>query len=251
MAVVWLYTLVSVIIVSAVSLVGIFTLSAGEDFMKKIILFMVSFAAGTMLGNAFLEIFPEILKENFLSASQLSWLMLMSILFFFLLEKVIHWRHCHIVHEPSHPHPVAIMNLIGDFAHNIVDGMMIAASYLVDVRVGVATSLAVFVHEIPQEIGDFSILIHGGFTRRRALLMNFLSATGAIIGASAVLVIGGGSTVVSYYLLPFAAAGFIYMACADLFPELHKESGTGRSLLQIGFLALGIALIATLTVLME
>ncbi|MBW3015659.1 ZIP family metal transporter [Candidatus Woesearchaeota archaeon] len=236
----WLYSLVSVLIVSLIAFVGLFTLSMKLEKLKKIIFFLVSFAAGALLGDAFIHLIPEAYEEFGISLS-ISLYFLSGILLFFILEKFIHWRHCHVPTSKEHPHPFAVMNLVGDMFHNFIDGMVIAGSYLMSIPLGVSTTIAVVLHEIPQEIGDFGVLIHGGFTRAKALLYNFLIALTAVLGAVVVLLIGNIYEGITMFLLPFTAGGFIYVAGSDLIPELHRECAPSKSLLQLFGLILGIS----------
>ena len=136
------------------------------------------------------------------------------------------------------------MNLFGDGIHNLIDGLIIGASYLVSIPVGITTTLAVILHEIPQEIGDFGVLLHGGFSKKKALLLNFATALTAVLGAILALVIGSHSVHLTTFLIPFAAGSFLYIAAADLIPELHKETNTKKSFLQLIMLILGIAVMA-------
>lgn len=237
-------TIGSVIIVSLVSFIGVFTLFWKEEEMKPVLFILVSFAAGALLGDVFFHLLPESVEETGLSIS-VSFSILAGILIFFILEKFIHWRHCHMPHE-HHPlprehssvRPFAILNLFGDGVHNFIDGMLIAASYLVSLPLGLATTIAVALHEIPQEIGDLAILVHGGVKKKRALLLNFLSATTAILGAVFVLILGKDNGGITHILIPFTIGGFLYIAGADLIPELHKETKPGNSVLQfLGFIA--------------
>lgn len=234
--------IVSVLIVSAVSLVGITMLSLRDRDLRRILLYLVSFSAGTMLGGAFLHLIPEAAEEGF--GLTISFSVLFGIALSFTLEKVIHWRHCHAPVGRGHPHPFAYMNLFGDFVHNFIDGLIIAAGYLASIPTGIATTFAVLFHEIPQEIGDFGVLIHGGFTKRKAILYNFLTALSALIGAALAIIASSLITGSTTFLLGFAAGGFIYIALTDLVPELHKshtcESFTSRSFLQLVILLLGM-----------
>src|SRR3989344_3393481 len=158
------YILISVLAVSLISFIGVFTLGLNVKRMRKVLIYLVSLSAGTLLGDAFLHLLPEISEEGFAVSSSL--LVLGGIGLFFVLEKIIHWRHCHgNVTEEKHIHPFAYVNLVGDAFHNFIDGIIIASSYFVSVPVGVATTIAVATHEIPQEIGDFGVLIHGGFSK--------------------------------------------------------------------------------------
>ncbi|MEK7569908.1 MAG: ZIP family metal transporter [Patescibacteria group bacterium] len=244
----WFATLVSVIIVSLVSLIGITTLSLHFDRLRKGLLFLVSFAAGALLGDAFLHLLPEVMEEAS-DVTRVSVMVLGGIVAFFLLEKVLFWRHCHLPSTEQHQHPVGTINLVGDAVHNFLDGVIIAASFLIDPAVGVATTVAVVLHEIPQEIGDFGILLHAGYTKRKALFFNFLTACAAIVGAVVTLVIGEQVEAVAQYLVPLTIGGFIYIAAADLIPEIHREEHTGRSFLQFLFLLVGIGVMALLLLL--
>ena len=220
--VVWFNTIFSVLIVSLISLVGIITFALKTKKLKQVIIFLVSFAAGSLFGGAFIHLLPEA-ADKMGYGVRLSLYTLAGILFFYLLENVIHWRHCHVPTSSSHPHPLGIMNLVGDGFHNFIDGMVIAASYMASTSVGISTTIAVTLHEIPQEIGDFGILVHAGYSKVKALFFNFLSALTAVLGALLVLWIGATSENFTVALLPFTAGGFIYIAAADLIPELKKE----------------------------
>lgn len=207
--------------------------------LERMLIYMISFAAGALLGDAFIHLLPEIFAECGFGVD-ISLYILAGVAASFVMEKIIHWRHCHHPTCKDHPHPYAKMNLLGDLVHNFIDGIIIGASYLVSIPVGVATTLAVLFHEIPQEIGDFGILIHGGYTRKKALLMNFLVALSAVLGAVLTLLIGVHIEGVTHFLIPFAAGTFIYIATADLIPELHKEVAFKRSILQFVWFIAGI-----------
>ncbi len=238
---VWENVLGSVVVVSLVSLAGVFTLSLNQKRLKSILTYLVAFAAGALLGDAFIHLLPEVVEEMGFGL-EVSLSVMAGILTLFIVEKVIHWRHCHIPEEAHmhHAHPFAIVNLFGDAVHNFIDGMVIAAAYLVSFPVGLATTVAVILHEIPQEIGDFGILVHGGFTVSRALLFNLLTAVTAIIGAGIVLYFGSAFQDSVTWLVPFAAGNFIYIAAADLIPELHKEVKWNKSVLQLLAVLAGI-----------
>lgn len=241
---VWLWSLISVAIVSLVSLVGIFSLSINVKNLKKFLIFMLAFSAGALFGDVAFHIIPEISEGGFSVLS--SFMLLGGIVLFFIIEKFIHWQHCHMPITKTHVHPFAYMNLVGDSFHNLLDGLIIGASYLVSLPLGLATTIAVVLHEIPQEIGDFGVLLHGGFSKTKALWLNFLTALFAVLGTLIALVVGSRVSGVGSVLLPLAAGGFIYIAGADLIPELHKETALGRSVTQlISFLA-GIGVMALL-----
>ncbi|MEM4259778.1 MAG: ZIP family metal transporter [Candidatus Woesearchaeota archaeon] len=242
---IWFYTLISVIIVSLISLIGLFTFSLRQEFLKKILLFLVSFAAGALLGDSFIHLIPEIV-ESYGFTFQVSLMFLIGILLFFTLEKFICWRHCHIPTSKQHPHHLGVMNLVGDGFHNFLDGVLIAGSYIANTQIGIATTVAVLLHEIPQEIGDFGILLHAGYSKKKALFFNFLSACISIIGAILTLIIGKNIENITLFLIPIAAGGFIYIASSDLIPELHKETSPAKSGFQLFGILLGIGIMAFL-----
>jgi zinc and cadmium transporter len=245
----WSYTFISVVIVSLISVIGIFFLSLKESRLKKILVYLVSFAVGGLFGDAIIHLIPESLEK--LTAPLTAPLLLLGgILLFFSVEKVIRWRHCHVPTSEHHLHPVVTLNLIGDGVHNFIDGMLIGASYLVSFPIGITTTIAVVLHEIPQEIGDFGVLVNGGLSPRKALFFNFLSALAAVLGGLSILLIGPHVTNISLYILPITAGGFIYIAGTDLIPELHTECGNiSISLRQVAFIAVGIGLMALLILL--
>ena len=202
---------------------------------------MISFAAGGLLGDVFVHLLPEIAHKTGFTL-QSSFYVLVGISASFIVEKVIRWRHCHHPTTCDHPHPVAFMNLFGDAVHNFVDGMIIGAAYMVSIPVGFATTLAVLLHEIPQEIGDFGVLLHAGMKKKKALLLNFLISLTAGLGVVLALLLSSHVEGTTEFLIPFAAGSFIYIAIADLIPEMHKEVAVKKSLLQFLMFALGVAL---------
>lgn len=237
---IWFYSLLSVFLVSFISFIGLFTLSIKKETLNKILLYFVSFSVGGLLGDAFIHLLPESIELN--NGLYLSFYILLGLIVSFIVEKFIQWRHCHIPTSREHPHPLAIMNLIGDSVHNFIDGLIIGASYLTSLQVGIATTIAVILHEIPQEIGDFGVLIHGGFKIRKALFLNFVTALTAVIGTIISLIIGSFASSLTNFLLPFAIGSFIYIAGSDLIPELHKETKPIKSLIQLVMLLIGIAI---------
>jgi zinc and cadmium transporter len=244
----WTYALLSVVVVSAISLIGIATISLSERLVKRTIFIAVSLAAGAMFGDAFIHILPESFAEprqNLWSSTYI----LIGILTFFILEKFLRWRHAHEFENgtPLVIEPVGYLNLFADATHNLIDGMLIGAAYSVSIPVGLATAIAIILHEIPQELGDFGILIHAGFSKGRALLFNFASGLLAIVGAIVALLVDQYVVSFSKFMLPFTAGGFIYIAGSDLLPELQKERQPWKSALQLVALILGVGLMYLLT----
>ena len=240
---IWIYTLVSVVIVSLISLMGVVFLYFGGRRLNNILIYLVSLSVGTLLGGAFLHLIPEAFENN---SSLVPFYILIGIILFFSMEKFIHWNHCHDSHCEEHSgrkKSFSYMILAGDGLHNFIDGMVIASSYLISIPLGIATTIAVAFHEIPQEIGDFGTLVYSGFSKLKAAMFNFLSALTAVLGAIAILLIGSDSNVTNF-LIPFTAGGFIYIAVADLIPELHKTLKVRHSVIQMLFLLLGVFVMA-------
>lgn len=229
---------------------------------------MVSFAIGALLGASFLAILPHAFEVPGVDAHQVTLTVLCGILVFFLLEKMVIWRHCHTddcdvhggtnvagdrtsgateAHVPDleHARHAATGNLIliGDGIHNMVDGVLIAAAFLTDVHLGVITSMAVIAHEIPQELGDFAILLHSGFSRSRALLYNALSGLTTIVGGVVAYFSLSLANQLVPYVLAVAASSFIYIAVADLIPGLHKRPEFSATVQQIVLIVLGVLVI--------
>lgn len=244
---IWTYTIFSVFVVSLLSLLGLIVFPFGEEKIQKFLLWAVAFAGGTLLGDAFLHLIPEAYKES--NGISVSFSLLAGILAFFVLEKFIHWHHCHDIECEEHNQSFSYVIMIGDAAHNFIDGMIIAASFLVSLPIGIATTIAVVAHEIPHEVGDFASMLYGGFTKKKALWYNFLAGIVAIFGAVAVLVVGKDFANATHYLIPFAAGGFIYVASADIIPELHKANEIKHSLGQLLLILLGIAVMYGLLIL--
>ncbi|MFA6531141.1 MAG: ZIP family metal transporter [Candidatus Micrarchaeia archaeon] len=247
---IWMYAIGSAVLVSVLSLIGIFFLSISEKKLKSILIYLVSFSAGALLGDAFLHLLPEATEESGFTLA-ISFYVLLGVALSFIIEKFIRWRHCHVPTSHNHPHPVAIMNLVGDFVHNLIDGLIIGASYAASIPVGIATTMAVAFHEIPQEIGDFGVLIHGGLTKQRAIMLNFATALAAVLGTVIALVLTSYVSGLVNILVPLAAGGFIYIAGTDLIPEMHKETDTKSSGIQFGMLALGVAVMYLLKLMLE
>ena len=233
--------ILATVIVSLISLVGIFLLSLKPKTLDALLIVFISFATGAMFAGAFIDLLPEAMEK--LDSKTASLTVLVGILVFFIVEKLIYWHHHHHSKHEEKEKPLAYLNLIGDGIHNFFDGAAIAASFMASYELGIATTIAIIAHEIPQEIGDFSLLIYSGFTKTKALLFNLLSALTAIIGA-----------VLFYYSssfiqnsqglgLAFAAGTFIYIAGADLMPELQKELNIKKSFIQFIAMLIGILLI--------
>lgn len=234
-------SLVSVILVSLISLLGAVFLLINRRHFEKIIFATLSLSAGVLLAASFFDLYPEALKTipNLAPA-----LLVVGIIFFFILEKIIHWHHC--LGKDCPEKPLAYISLIGDGVHNFVDGVAIAAAFLVSLPLGLATTLAVIAHEIPHELSDFSLLIYSGFSNRKALFYNFLSALTAIAGTIFVLLISQTKINLVPYLLPLTAGNFIYIAASDLLPELKQKTSLKSTLFQTLLIVLGMLIVILL-----
>ena len=252
----------SVVAIALASLAGALTLSLGPKRLERMIFLLVAFAVGAMLGGALLHLIPES-YEALGGGPETGLLVLAGVLAFFVLEKFLHWRHQHgapeaiegasgHVHKHGHSHgpdgaaPFALVNLVGSVAHNVIDGAIVAAAYLVSLQTGVVTTLAVMLHEIPQEIGNFGVLVYGGYPPRKALLYNFAAGLGGLVGAGLVIVLGTGVEGLERWLLPVTAGAFLYIAGSDLIPELNRRHSypAGKAVGQLVMMLLGIAVMA-------
>lgn len=249
------YTIVATFLVSLMGFSGLLTLSFKREWLHKILFIIISLSAGALFGDALIHLLPEAVEEAGGFTMMISLLVIAGILIFFILEKFVMWHHHHAIETPEdhaeerhhHPHSLGTMNILGGALHDVIDGMAIAASFLISPVVGISTTIAVILHEIPQEIGDFGVLIHSGYSVKRALLYNFLSGLLGILVGVLVVLIGDRSELVSPYLVPFTAGAFIYIAGSDLIPELKKETLTYRSLIQLVALISGILMMVALT----
>lgn len=236
------WILASTCLVSLISLAGVFALALKGVLLDKFIFCFIGFSAGALIGGAFLHILPEAIAKD--GAGSLFYYVISGIIMFFMMERYFYWRHCHQTGGACKTHPVTYLNLIGDGFHNFVDGMVIAVSFIASFKLGVVTTMAVVLHEIPQELGDFAVLVYGGMTKRKALFYNFISALTAVVGAVVAYFVNESARGFSAFILPFTAGGFIYIAASDLIPEIHKEKNPRRAnaafvafLLGIGFMA--------------
>lgn len=241
------YAILSVLIVSLISLIGVFTLSLSVKNIQKLITLLVSFATGTLFGGALIHLLPEAFQNTDNPLIVSLWT-IAGLLTFFVMEKFFRWRHCHLTTTDDHVHPVVPMNIFGDALHNFIDGVLIAISFSVSIPLGVATTVAVLFHEIPQEISDYIILVNGGLSVKKALLVNFMNGSLALLGALLALKVGGSIAGFIQALVPFTAGGFLYIAGSDLIPELHHDTEVKKSLLQLILLILGVALMTFLAI---
>ncbi len=235
---VFLQILTATFLITLCVWVAVLFLLFKKETLSKITIFLVSFSAGALIGGAFLHLLPE--AAELLEPSKMFLISLSAFVAFFFVEKLLHWRHCH--KDNCDIHTFGHMSLLGDTLHNFIDGLVVAGSFLADFNLGVVTTLAIALHEIPQEIGDFGVVIHAGFTRLKAFILNYLVALTVVLGGIAGYFISFYSDNIVGYMLPFAAGGFIYVAASDLMPEIRKETVFKKSLVSFLIFLLGIML---------
>ena len=233
------YSFVSILIISCVSLIWVVTLWISTETLKKILIYFIAFSAGTLMWDAFLHLLWETVEE-FWYTIYTALFILWWILLWFVVEKIINWNHCHLPITKEHQHPFAQMNLVGDMVHNFIDWLVVWSAFLLSIPVWIATALAVLLHEIPQEIWDFGVLIHWWYTKMKALKLNFLSALTAFVWVVLALLLQKYVENISAFLMPFSAWLFIYIAWTDLIPELHKHPKVSQSLIQALCFVVGI-----------
>lgn len=248
--------IVSIAAISAVSLIGALTFSMRREALDRFLHLIVAVATGALLGGAFIHLIPE--SAESLEASSLGLAILGGLFLFLILERFLHWHHHHHSHvteagiEPEETHaeikPFGKLILAADGLHNFLDGAVIASAYLVSFEAGLVATIAIALHEIPQEIGDFGVLLLAGFKKGKALLANLLSSLSAFVGAGVALLFAGSFENLVPVFTAFAAGGFIYIAAADLVPELHRKGGGFRAAVaQVLLVGLGITLMFALT----
>lgn len=224
---------------SLIAWIGLIVLFLKESILKKIIFPLVAFSAGALLAGAMLHMIPEALEGSEEKNSIFLWV-IVGFALFFLLEQFIHWHHCHKT-PCEHKHPVSYLILVADGVHNFIGGLAIGSAFVVDIKLGIITWVVAAAHEIPQELGDFGILIHSGWSKVKALVFNFLSALTIVIGGLSAYFVSTQINIV--FLLAIAAGNFIYIAASDLIPEIKHHQNLKNNLIHFFFFSLGIVLI--------
>ncbi|MCP9496650.1 MAG: ZIP family metal transporter [Pyrinomonadaceae bacterium MAG19_C2-C3] len=257
----WAYSLGSVVIISLLSLIGLSVIALHERLLHRLIPAMMSLAVGAMLGDAFLHLLPELYDKPH-SDNRIALSILGGLILFYLLELAVRRHHTHR-HPPAHDvelhtahdlpasdhrvAPVGYVSLIAGSLHNVMDGVLIAASYMTSFKVGLATTIAILLHEVPHEIGGFGVLLHAGFTRAKALFFNFLTGCLSLAGVVASLLLGGLVEDLPSLTLPLTTGGFIYIAASSLLPELAKRTRLREIIVQLVGITLGVLVMLLLT----
>ena len=238
-------------LVSITSMSGLFALWIEPERLQRIIPYLVALAVGVLLGDAFIHLIPDAVKRQG-SISTVCLTTLLGMFLFFVLEKLVRWRHDHHINIPGQQNdirPIAKMNLMGDTVHNFVDGILIGGSFLVDPVLGFTTTLAIIAHEIPQEIGDVGALVYGGYSPAKAVLYNFYCSLTVVAGVVFALFFSQLAESSLIFLLPIAAGGFIYIAATDMIPALHEHSTITNLLGQTAIFGLGIGFMQSIIIL--
>jgi zinc and cadmium transporter len=247
MDVLLLWIVGSGLLMSAIALVGSVTLALSERTLQSVLLPLVAFAAGSLLGGAFFHMIPAGLAAG-MTAVTVGTLILAGFAIFFGLEQFLHWHHCHRA-DTTCKKPLTYLILIGDGLHNFLGGLAVAGTFLIDVRLGVVTWLAAAAHEVPQELGDFGVLVHGGWERRRALFYNVLSALTFLVGG--LVAYAASFRVDVSFLVPFAAGNFIYIGAADLIPEVKAHADLKMNAVHFVAFGVGVALMLVVKLAVE
>jgi len=214
---IFLYILAATILDSALGFVGKLLFWLKDSWLNKLLIYFIAFSAGALLGGAFFHLLPE--GMELIGAEKLFFMVIAGFLFFTIIEGYFHWHQC----EKCETHPFSYVMLIGDGIHNLIDGLVIAATFLADIRLGVITTVMVIIHELPQELGLYGSLIYAGHKKNNALLYSFLAQSTVIIGGILGYILSNQVEKLSGFLISFAAGGFIYIAASDLVPEVHKS----------------------------
>ena len=243
-----LWIILATVVDGLTGLIGVFSLWIKDKLLNKLLMILVAFSAGALLSGAFFHLLAESLDS--LPAMLVFAYMMTGFIIFFIVERFLHWHHCH-KGEKCAVHPVSYLVLIGDGIHNLIDGIIIGASFLVSVHFGIITTMLILAHEIPQELGNFAVLVYSGFGKTKALLYNFLAQLTCVAGGVVGFFLSSKVQGVIPFILPFAAGGFIYIAASDLVPELHKEPKLNKLLFSFAFFLLGIVVMVGMKLLFE
>lgn len=243
-----LHTILATVVISLTGFIGFFTLSLNEKTLHRVLFVLVAYSAGTILGAALFDLLPEAVE--LVDEALVFPIIAGGFVFFLFLERVIYWYHGH-GHEYEHGEETvtkgfAYLNLIGDFIHNFIDGMIIAAGFINGFVVGLTTAIAVLFHELPQEMGDYGILVYAGIERRRALILNFLAAVSVVVGGVFGSLFIASVEELSGWMVAFSAGAFLFLSASELIPEMLEEDDRGRSVIQLAILVLGMLTIYSL-----
>lgn len=239
-----LYIILGTTVIAFGALAGIFTVGLKKEVLNKILLSLVGLSSGAMLGVAFIHLIPEGIED--MSPDLFFPIVMFTIVLYLLIEKALHWRHCHRYPNCPEHNTIGYMNLIGDSVHNFIDGLVVASAFVASPVLGFSTVAAIALHEIPQEIGDYAVLIYAGFEKKRALFLNFLVALTVVLGGICGWALTHFSSHAISYMIPVAVGGFIYISLSDVLPIIRRESGFKKFLSGFVFVLIGMILMMLL-----
>lgn len=242
------YIIVFGLLMALIALTGAITLLLKESLLERLLIPLVAFSAGSLMGGALFHMLPSALHHSHeLHQELVPYLWLAAgFVSFLILEQLLHWHHCHRTPSKHHKHPLTYLMLVADGVHNFVGGLVVGASFVIDIRLGITTWVVAALHEIPQELGDFGVLVYGGWSKKKALLFNFLSALTFLLGG--LIAYSASSKVDVSFLIPFAAGNFIYIAAADLIPEIKTSHSTRRNLMHSLYFMMGLGILLLIKV---
>ncbi len=245
-----IYPVVSVFIVSLVSVIFAIPFLMKKKISNRVLLFLLSVSVGVLLATVFIDFLPEAVSHKYTLGLALN--LLLGFLVMFILEKFVHCHHNNQCEKEDcghgHAYNLAPINLIGDGIHNFIDGLVIAGSYAANVTLGIAATISIIFHEVPQEIADFGVLLYSGMSKKKALIFNFLSALTAIMGTFFGLILVGRLHGFTEFIIPFAAGNFIYIAASNLVPQLHRQCKLKDTFLHVLAIVMGIGIIILVTI---
>lgn len=244
----YLELILALSVISLASLIGVFFIGINHKKLENYLETMVAFSIGALLGGVFIHMLPELSEEVGITL-EISLTILAGVITFFILEKFIHWHHCHRADHKKEVVAYPYTILAGDSLHNLIDGIILAGAFLASPTIGFSTTIAIFLHEVPQEIGDFGVLLKGGFSKKKALAANFLTALTAFIGAGLALLFNALIEGVTPFFIAFAAGSFLYIAGTDLLPELNKNFNSKKAIIHLIAILFGIFLMSALILL--
>jgi zinc and cadmium transporter len=224
-----LYGLLSTLVISIIGQIGFFVFVLKDNILKKILIFFVSFSAGSLIGGAFFHLLPDVIEKKDDVLMVFVWT-IAGFCLFFVMEKFLRWHHCHDEECEEKKH-LGEINMVGDGIHNFLDGVIVMAAFVVSPALGLATTISIISHEIPQELGDFGVLLYSGYNKTKAIIYNFLLSAVAILGALAGYFLSSEIGGFNNVIIPIAAGGFLYIAASDFIPEIHKEINAKSSIL--------------------
>ena len=234
-----LYGLISTLVISIIGQIGFFVFILKDNILRKILIFFISFSAGSLIGGAFFHLLPEVIEKRDDVLMVFVWV-IAGFCLFFIMEKFLRWHHCHDKECGEKIH-LGQINMVGDGIHNFLDGIIVMAAFVVNPALGLATTISIISHEIPQELGDFGVLLYSGYNKTKAIIYNFLLSAVAILGALVGYFLSNEISGFTSIIIPLAAGGFFYIAASDFIPEMQKEINAKSSILN--FLVFILALV--------